>query len=78
MRGGGVLSSPVKRCDIDLRIPIIIEAKLRSILVFSGRYHIMPSAYIINIFYNLLKPKRTIPSDSRFLHLEQCGGMVGL
>ena len=35
-------------CDIDQRIPIWTLASPRSILVFSGRYHAMSNASIIN------------------------------
>ena len=34
--------------DIDLRIPILTSAPPRSILVLSGRYHIMSNASIVN------------------------------
>ena len=35
-------------CDIDQIIPILTEAKPRSILVFSGRYHIISNASLVN------------------------------
>ena len=35
-------------CDIDQIIPILTEAKPRSILVFSGRYHIISIASLVN------------------------------
>ena len=35
--------------DIDLRIPILTSALPRSILVLSGRNHIMSNASIVNI-----------------------------
>ena len=34
-------------CDIDQIIPILTEAKPRSILVFSGRYHIISNASLV-------------------------------
>ena len=34
--------------DIDMRVPILTEAEPRSILVFSGRCHIMSNASIVN------------------------------
>ena len=34
--------------DIDLRVLIFTKAEPRSILVFSGRYHIMSNASIVN------------------------------
>ena len=33
---------------MDLRVPILTKAEPRSILVFSGRYHIMSNASIVN------------------------------
>ena len=44
---------------IDQRIPILTEAKPRSILVFSGRYHIISTASIVNncfIIYHSFTP----------------------
>ena len=35
-------------CDIDQIIPILTEAKPRSILVYSGRYHIISNASLVN------------------------------
>ena len=35
-------------CNIDQRIPILTEAKPRSILVFSGQYYIISNASIVN------------------------------
>ena len=35
-------------CDIDQRIPILTSALSRSILVFSGRYHIISNASLVN------------------------------
>ena len=34
--------------DIDQRIPILTEAKPRSLSVFSGRYHIISNASLVN------------------------------
>ena len=39
-------------CDVDLRVPILTKAEPRSILVFSGRYHIMSNASIVNNLRN--------------------------
>ena len=35
-------------CDIDQRIPILTSASPRSILVLSGRYHIISNASLVN------------------------------
>ena len=42
-------------CDIDQRIPILTSALPRSILVLSGRYHIISNASLVNncILYSL-------------------------
>ena len=45
-------------CDIDQRIPILTEAKPRSIFVFTGRYHIISNDSLVNncfIIYHLEK-----------------------
>ena len=53
----GYASGPIRRClfigyiircDIDQRIPILTSATSRSILVFSGRYHIISNASLVN------------------------------
>ena len=46
-------------CDIDQRIPILTSALPRSILVFSGRYHIISNASLVNncILYSFLNIK---------------------
>ena len=58
-------------CDIDLRIPILTEAPPRSILVLSGRYHIMSNASIVNnciiIYAKLVWKHDEMTSISGFL-----------
>ena len=54
-------------CDIDLRVPILTEAEPRSILVFSGRYHIMSNASIVNnyLLYNFSKQRKATATTTK-------------
>ena len=54
-------------CDIDQRITILTEAKPRSILVFSGRYHIIYNASLVNNCFIILYLEKDVQVS---LHLE--------
>ena len=55
-------------CDIDQRIPILTEAKPRSILVFSGRYHIISNASLVNNCFIIWHLEKDVQVS---LHLEK-------